>query len=1001
MSWLSSCLGCAKRKDPEVSELDFAHCSLDNVPTDIFAFERTLEKLCLDYNNIRDLPRQLFQCQELKELSVCDNDVHLLPSALASLGHLVHLNVSKNVLTDIPETIKQLKNLEVLDVSVNPLQKVPEGCTQLLNITELYLNDTFLEFLPANFGRLVKLKILELRENNLTSLPKSLSRLECLERLDIGQNDIVDLPDVIGSLVTLKELWIDANRIQVIPAFIGQLKKLNHLEASFNNLENISEEIGHCQDLVHLSLSTNDLKFLPHQIGRCERLITLKVDDNQLESVPQSIGQLCLLEELVVSQNYLENIPSSIGLCRNLHTLNIDDNDVEYLPKELGSCVSLKILSAHGNRLTTLPAELDHIAGLSVINLTANMIQNLPVSFMKLRRITALWLSENQTKPLVQLNQDTDPETGQRVLTNFLLPQMPESDNGANLDAVSDSGSFHASVWEEERQRKSHVKWAGEADLSVIEEAESDDKAGGHLRREPTPFPKEMRAMAKRVQALRAKESHPNCLHPPHSPNPGGHGDRKRERRPSSSSSTDHTNINERDIPIQIREAKVTKPQAANALPNGYHGEITNQYGKEKHQFQDLERSVRVSNELNPSPSAQQVGTASVATNKLKVASEGGSRDSGVATPSEGSLTSPDSDQCHRNPSDPLPQRPEALQQSKETDSRSSRRPIPPPYHIAAALSKRAGDFQGSSLASLHAQSTNSASDTNSVSESEVSTTASSLQTIVRAPTNMTFEGANLPASKRLNLSFQETTSKSYQNDAHALQLRKVSEQLLANPRTRQSVTGSSLVHSGSSRPGSFASPSGATPISMLPYTRSNSQMGFGPAPMTTVASNGFAPSLLPRPSNGNGDASSNGLLTTIEQATISDGEGEDSDAASFEQPNYENVSTPKYQIASATRTELTRMNGHTSKGDRLSTSQFVMSSNGHGFNPSAIPESNEDNIYIPMMAQKYAANPPASRAGPLQRGIREGNGPNGYLTNNGQIFPDVFGNGSTSTTPS
>ena len=80
-------------------------------------------------------------------------------------------------------------------------------------------------------------------------------------------------------------------------------------------------------------------------------------------------------------------------------------------------------MSAHGNRLTTLPAEIDHIKNLAVINLTANMIQHLPVSLMKLHNITAIWLSENQHKPLVQLNQDTDPETGQRVLTNFLLPQ--------------------------------------------------------------------------------------------------------------------------------------------------------------------------------------------------------------------------------------------------------------------------------------------------------------------------------------------------------------------------------------------------------------------------------------------------------------------------------------------------------------------------------------------------------------------------------------------------
>ena len=42
--------------------------------------------------------------------------------------------------------------------------------------------------------------------------------------------------------------------------------------------------------------------------------------------------------------------------------------------------------------------------------------------------------------------------------------------------------------------------------------------------------------------------------------------------------------------------------------------------------------------------------------------------------------------------------------------------------------------------------------------------------------------------------------------DAHALHLRKVSEQLLSNPRTRQSVTGIPVLNS---RPGSFASPKG------------------------------------------------------------------------------------------------------------------------------------------------------------------------------------------------
>ena len=209
---------------------------------------------------------------------------------------------------------------------------------------------------------------------------------------------------------------------------------------------------------------------------------------------------------MVVSQNFIRALPPSVGLCRRLHTLNVDENDLDALPKEVGSCAALKILSAHKNHLSALPAELDHISELAVLNLTGNLIQHLPVSFMKLRKVrllrldksmnvflvlltrthveniltslsflfplkvTAIWLSQNQNKPLIQLNQDTDPETGQKVLTNFMLPQQPDDDNEAaasagmarNVDNVSDNGSFHASVWEEERLKRSHVRWAGD-----------------------------------------------------------------------------------------------------------------------------------------------------------------------------------------------------------------------------------------------------------------------------------------------------------------------------------------------------------------------------------------------------------------------------------------------------------------------------------------------------------------------------------------------------------
>lgn len=40
-------------------------------------------------------------------------------------------------------------------------------------------------------------------------------------------------------------------------------------------------------------------------------------------------------------------------------------------------------------------------------------------------KLKALWLSDNQSQPLLTFQTDTDPEMGEKILTCVLLPQMP------------------------------------------------------------------------------------------------------------------------------------------------------------------------------------------------------------------------------------------------------------------------------------------------------------------------------------------------------------------------------------------------------------------------------------------------------------------------------------------------------------------------------------------------------------------------------------------------
>ncbi|XP_072610994.1 leucine-rich repeat-containing protein 7 isoform X13 [Vulpes vulpes] len=462
---------CFRGEEEIISVLDYSHCSLQQVPKEVFNFERTLEELYLDANQIEELPKQLFNCQALRKLSIPDNDLSNLPTTIASLVNLKELDISKNGVQEFPENIKCCKCLTIIEASVNPISKLPDGFTQLLNLTQLYLNDAFLEFLPANFGRLVKLRILELRENHLKTLPKSMHKLAQLERLDLGNNEFSELPEVLDQIQNLRELWMDNNALQVLPGSIGKLKMLVYLDMSKNRIETVDMEISGCEALEDLLLSSNMLQQLPDSIGLLKKLTTLKVDDNQLTILPNTIGNLSLLEEFDCSCNELESLPSTIGYLHSLRTLAVDENFLPELPREIGSCKNVTVMSLRSNKLEFLPEEIGQMQKLRVLNLSDNRLKNLPFSFTKLKELAALWLSDNQSKALIPLQTEAHPETKQRVLTNYMFPQQPRGDE----DFQSDSDSFNPTLWEEQRQQRMTVAFE-------FEEKKEDDENAGKVK---------------------------------------------------------------------------------------------------------------------------------------------------------------------------------------------------------------------------------------------------------------------------------------------------------------------------------------------------------------------------------------------------------------------------------------------------------------------------------------------------------------------------------------
>ncbi|XP_015191526.1 PREDICTED: protein lap1 isoform X2 [Polistes dominula] len=479
------CAACLRAQEEDICELQLNHCNLYDVPPDVFIYERTLEKLYLDANRIKDLPRPLFQCHELRILSLSDNEVTVLPPAIASLINLEYLDLSKNTIKELPDSIKECKNLRSIDISVNPFERFPDAITHIVGLRELYINDAYIEYLPANFGRLSALKTLELRENNLMTLPKSMSRLVNLQRLDIGNNDFTELPEVVGDLINLTELWIDGNDIRRISPNIEQLYRLNHFDCTMNAVHLIPSEIRGWRDISIMNLSSNEIYQLPDTLCYLRTIVTLKIDDNQLNALPNDIGQMSSLEELIVTKNFLEYLPSSIGLLRKLHCLNADNNYLRCLPPEIGSCTALSLLSLRSNNLTCIPPEVGHLSSLRVLNLVNNCIKFLPVSMLNLTNLKALWLSDNQSQPLVPLQQEFNCEEEMMVLSCFMLPQKQRQDLEQMAQAV---GPISSSIIGTGKR--------------ICFAAEVESEVPNQLHRAPTPYPKELRNLARHARNL-------------------------------------------------------------------------------------------------------------------------------------------------------------------------------------------------------------------------------------------------------------------------------------------------------------------------------------------------------------------------------------------------------------------------------------------------------------------------------------------------------------------
>uniref|UniRef100_A0A672RZD6 Protein scribble homolog n=1 Tax=Sinocyclocheilus grahami TaxID=75366 RepID=A0A672RZD6_SINGR len=428
------------RCNRHVESVDKRHCSLTAVPDEIYRYNRSLEELLLDANQLRELSKPFFRLHNLRKLGLSDNEIQKLPPDVANFTQLVELDISRNGL------LLNCTHLEIFaHTSCVPLEsfftQLPDGFTQLRGLAHLSLND----------------------------------------------------PDTLGALPNLRELWLDRNQLSSLPPELGNLRQLVCLDVSENRLSELPTEISGLIALTDLLLSENLLEVLPDSIAPT---LILKVNQNRLVHLTDSIGECENLTELMLTENLLQSLPRSLGKLKKLTNLNVDRNCLSSVPAELGGCVSLNVLSLRDNRLGKLPAELANATELHVLDVAGNRLQNLPFALANLN-LKAMWLAENQSQPMLKFQTEDDEQTGEKVLTCYLLPQQPSS----SLENLLDRSVDETWPTDTNLNRVSVIQFQDDSKHEEEDEETAAEKRG--LQRRATPHPSELKVMKNVIEARR------------------------------------------------------------------------------------------------------------------------------------------------------------------------------------------------------------------------------------------------------------------------------------------------------------------------------------------------------------------------------------------------------------------------------------------------------------------------------------------------------------------
>lgn len=192
------------------------------------------------------VPAELFQMQDVQQVSLSRNPLTGLSAEMTTLTRLHTLDLSYCELSTLPDVVTQLSTLETLDLSNNQLTELPASFAALTQLKKLVIDRCNLATIPAVLKEFPNLEVLDIEaqgEEILSVIDGGFYNLKelhiwgdlnaplpKLERLYMRRRALLQLPESLRTSKKLKLLHIgDSRQLQTLPAWLPELQQLEDL----------------------------------------------------------------------------------------------------------------------------------------------------------------------------------------------------------------------------------------------------------------------------------------------------------------------------------------------------------------------------------------------------------------------------------------------------------------------------------------------------------------------------------------------------------------------------------------------------------------------------------------------------------------------------------------------------------------------------------------------------------------------------------------------------